>query len=82
MKNLSIADKLIRVSLALILIYLAHIYNAKLGYYYWFFVFCVFYLLATSFLSFCYIYYPLNISTNKAKPLIDERIAAPSSEKL
>ena len=74
MKNLSIADKLIRVSLALIFICLAHIYNAELGYYYWAFVFAVFYLLATSFLSFCYIYYPLNISTNKAKPRIDERI--------
>lgn len=81
MKNLSIADKLIRVSLAFILIYLAHIYNGELGHYYWVFVFAVFYLLATSFLSFCYIYYPLNLRTNRAKPRIDERIAAANAKK-
>lgn len=81
MKNLSITDKLIRVSLALILIYLAHLYNAELGYYYWAFVFAVFYLLTTSFLSFCYIYYPLNLRTNRAKPRLDKRIATPNSQK-
>ncbi|MBL1240644.1 MAG: DUF2892 domain-containing protein [OCS116 cluster bacterium] len=75
MKNLGIADKLTRVSLTLILIYLAHIYSAELGYYYWAFVFVNFYLLATSFLSFCYVYYMFSYSSNKAKPRIDKRIA-------
>ncbi|MBL1420716.1 MAG: DUF2892 domain-containing protein [Alphaproteobacteria bacterium] len=81
MKNLSIVDKLIRVSLALVFVYLAHIFNAELGYYYWAFVFAVFYLFATSFLSFCYVYYPLNLRTNKTKPRIDERIAVSGSQK-
>ncbi|MCJ8324971.1 MAG: DUF2892 domain-containing protein [Rhizobiales bacterium] len=71
MKNLSIADKLIRVSCALIFMYLAHIYNAQLGYAYWAVVFVIFYLLFTSFLSFCYIYYPLNLSTYRTKPRVD-----------
>lgn len=74
MKNLSIADKLIRVSLALILIYLAHIFSAELGHYYWFIVVVNVYLLGTSFLSFCYIYYPLGINSNKAAPKIDKHI--------
>lgn len=71
MKNLSIVDKLIRVSIAAILLYLTFVYSAELGYYVWLMWFGVFYLLTTSLFSFCYIYYPLGLRTYRTKPRID-----------
>ncbi|NRA87228.1 MAG: DUF2892 domain-containing protein [Rhizobiales bacterium] len=70
MKNLRILDKLIRVSIAAILIYLAHKYNAELGYAYWLIILVNFYLIFTSYFSFCYLYYAFDFKTYRAKPVI------------
>lgn len=71
MKNLSIPDKLVRVAIALFLIYLAHFSGYELGYLYYLAIFGAFYLLVTSLFSFCYIYYPLGLRTYRTKPRID-----------
>lgn len=70
MKNLSVADKLIRVSIALLLIYLAHFSAYELGYFYALAIIGYGYMLLTSLFSFCYIYYPLNFTTYRTKPKI------------
>ncbi|MGL1921115.1 MAG: DUF2892 domain-containing protein [Hyphomicrobiales bacterium] len=71
MKNLGQIDKTLRVIIALGLIYLTHFSGVEIGIFSWLAIPVYGYFLLTSLFSFCYIYYPLDLSTyDRSKPRI------------
>ncbi len=71
MRNLSIIDKLLRIALMVILALIAHFYSAELGNFYWLIIIVNIYLVASSFFSFCHIYYVLGLSSYRRKLTYD-----------
>lgn len=63
MKNLSTFDQVVRVIIALGLIYLTHFSSVEIGIFGWLTMLAYGYLLLTSLFSFCYVYYAFNLST-------------------
>ncbi len=66
-KNMSLADKGIRLIIAPILVFIAYVYRIELGFWQWILYVIALILIITAFTGHCWIYKLMKIKTKKGK---------------